>query len=66
MIFDSIMNNKFFHIFLYSMNAYECKLLIRYVKSIKITDASRVPVSLFDRFVDFINTSIMDTPASSN
>jgi len=60
-IFESIMSNSFFHVFLYSMNTYECKLFIRHVRSTNITNASSVPVSLLDRFMSFINACMGDT-----
>lgn len=60
-IFDDIINNKFFHVFLYSMNAYECKMLIKDIKLMKNHNASSdFSVSLLERFIDFINICLMD------
>lgn len=60
LIFDKLMINSFFHVFLYSMNTYECKLLIRHVRSANISNASEAPVSWLDRFMDFVNTCMKD------
>lgn len=60
-IFDDIISNEFFHVFLYSMNVYQCKMLIKDIKSKKdITFSTSFSISLFERFVEFINACIKD------
>lgn len=60
-IFTEIITNTFFHVFLYSMNVYECKMLIKYIKSIKNNNLTQnVPVSLFDKLMNFVDTCIKD------
>jgi len=59
-IFEDIINNRFFLIFLYSMNVYECKKLIRAIKSEKKLNGSVFSVSMFESFIDFINACIKD------
>jgi len=60
-IINDILDNEFFHAFLYSMNVYECKLLVKDIKSKNGNGPDAFPVSLFDRFIDFVNACIKDT-----
>jgi hypothetical protein len=59
-IFNEIITNKFFHVFLYSMNVYECKLLIKDIRSKNNNGPAAFSFSLFDRFIEFINTCLKD------
>ncbi|MEA4846566.1 MAG: 6-hydroxymethylpterin diphosphokinase MptE-like protein [Clostridiaceae bacterium] len=59
-IFNDIVNNKFFHVFLYSMNTYECKLLIKDIKTKNNNDPAILSVSLYERFINFINACVND------
>lgn len=60
-IFNDLINNEFFHIFLYSMNVYECKILIKYIKSMRnLNSSSTFSLPLFERFIDFINVCLKD------
>ncbi len=60
-IINDILDNEFFHAFLYSMNVYECKLLVKDIKSKNGNGSDAFPVFLFDRFIDFVNACIKDT-----
>ncbi|NLK33924.1 MAG: motility associated factor glycosyltransferase family protein [Gracilibacteraceae bacterium] len=59
-IINEILENEFFHAFLYSMNVYECKLLVKDIKLKNGKGSDAFPVSLFDRFIDFVNACIKD------
>ncbi len=59
-IINDILDNEFFHAFLYSMNVYECKLLVKNIKSKYGNGSDAFPISLFDRFIDFVNACIND------
>ncbi len=60
-IFNSIIKNKFFHVFLYSMNVYKCKILVNTIKS-KITPGASADFSipLFESFIAFITACLRD------
>ena len=59
-IINDILGNEFFHAFLYSMNVYECRLLVKDIKAKNGKGSDAFPVSLFDRFIDFVNACIKD------
>jgi hypothetical protein len=59
-IINEILENEFFHAFLYSMNVYECKLLVKDIKLKNGKGSDAFHVSLFDRFIDFVNACIKD------
>jgi len=42
------------------MNVYECKLLVKNIKSKYGNGSDAFPISLFDRFIDFVNACIND------